>query len=491
MFVLISLFVTFVCILLSLIQRKKETFLFVGALVALDLFLFCIFTFIAKKGGVPPYLNRFFFLTDNIRLFLRNRVITFNQLGYLMSVGRFLFPYLFLLFSLYLTHSSLLNKKGLILSISFFPVSSLIFYWPTFFKSMTIGMQKLLIWYSIIWITLYSLAAFIILILDILMIRPGVYQLKYFAINFFGLFLLTIYFLYRTQDAAEVYRFYAYNLPWTMGLSYSKLLISENLSRNLLVLYIILSIVGIISFYFYLNEIYEISKEEVTLKNNDKTAIPATHIFVHGIKNHLLVQQAYVKKIQREFEHGNDEEVTAGIEKLLTSNNELLAHLDELYQAFKSNQILLQKIKIGKILDEAEKRFYQKYPEAPELIFEGSKESLVMADFQLLGEAFSNILINGYEALPEKEKNIKPLKVIVKEGFLKVSISFIDYGSGISKADKKRIFDPFTSHKNSSHNWGMGLYFTKKIIHKHSGWISVESSPLQGTVFKVILPKKR
>lgn len=72
-----------------------------------------------------------------------------------------------------------------------------------------------------------------------------------------------------------------------------------------------------------------------------------------------------------------------------------------------------------------------------------------------------------------------------------VHISFIDNGSGLSDKEMKQIFYPFTTKKNSATNWGVGLYFTNEVIKQHSGKIFVESEIGKGTIFKVILPKRK
>ena len=64
-----------------------------------------------------------------------------------------------------------------------------------------------------------------------------------------------------------------------------------------------------------------------------------------------------------------------------------------------------------------------------------------------------------------------------------------DSGTGISKYDMKKIFEPFYSSKSSNSNWGMGLYYVRTIVKRHMGTLKVESSYGKGSCFYVLLPK--
>ncbi|XDD45549.1 SpoIIE family protein phosphatase [Leptospira sp. WS39.C2] len=74
--------------------------------------------------------------------------------------------------------------------------------------------------------------------------------------------------------------------------------------------------------------------------------------------------------------------------------------------------------------------------------------------------------------------------------YLEISIS--DTGIGITEEDQKKIFSPFSQADASiSRNFGgvgLGLSITKNLVELHTGTISVESTPGEGSVFKFTLP---
>ena len=64
-----------------------------------------------------------------------------------------------------------------------------------------------------------------------------------------------------------------------------------------------------------------------------------------------------------------------------------------------------------------------------------------------------------------------------------------DNGNGMTKMQRKKIFEPFYSSKNSNFNWGMGLYYVREIVKSHLGSIRVESKEGVGSSFFILLPK--
>lgn len=68
-----------------------------------------------------------------------------------------------------------------------------------------------------------------------------------------------------------------------------------------------------------------------------------------------------------------------------------------------------------------------------------------------------------------------------------------DTGMGIAATEQQHIFDRFyrvdKSRSRSQGGSGLGLAIVKKIVEEHGGIVSVESSPGQGSTFRVSLPR--
>ncbi|MFA4923691.1 MAG: ATP-binding protein [Ignavibacteriaceae bacterium] len=69
-----------------------------------------------------------------------------------------------------------------------------------------------------------------------------------------------------------------------------------------------------------------------------------------------------------------------------------------------------------------------------------------------------------------------------------VCFSVKDNGSGISKENLSKIFDPYFTTKEKESSSGLGLYISYGIIKAHGGVIQVSSKLNEGTCFDIYLP---
>jgi signal transduction histidine kinase/ABC-type uncharacterized transport system substrate-binding protein len=69
-----------------------------------------------------------------------------------------------------------------------------------------------------------------------------------------------------------------------------------------------------------------------------------------------------------------------------------------------------------------------------------------------------------------------------------VCVAVSDDGAGMDAATLERIFEPFFSTKQRGHGAGLGLATVRSIVCQHGGTITADSSPGQGSTFRVYLP---
>ncbi|WP_298435465.1 ATP-binding protein [Geobacter sp.] len=67
-------------------------------------------------------------------------------------------------------------------------------------------------------------------------------------------------------------------------------------------------------------------------------------------------------------------------------------------------------------------------------------------------------------------------------------ISIADSGIGMDEETRGRIFDPFFTTKEVGKGTGLGLSMAYGIIKQHEGFVTVETSPGEGTTFHVYFP---
>ena len=103
-----------------------------------------------------------------------------------------------------------------------------------------------------------------------------------------------------------------------------------------------------------------------------------------------------------------------------------------------------------------------------------------------LNQVFMNLLINASHAIEGRGT------IAIRTGHddACVWVEVQDSGRGIKPEHLSRIFEPFFTTKPVGQGTGLGLSRAYGIVKKHDGRIEVKSELGQGTVFRVILPKK-
>lgn len=112
---------------------------------------------------------------------------------------------------------------------------------------------------------------------------------------------------------------------------------------------------------------------------------------------------------------------------------------------------------------------------------------------------FTNIIYNLLDNAVKYAKENEPIRLKVStfnkpERQNTISISIEDNGIGIAREDQSLIFEKFQRvHTGNVHNvkgFGLGLAYVKKMVMKHRGEITVESTLGVGTKFTITIPKK-
>lgn len=112
----------------------------------------------------------------------------------------------------------------------------------------------------------------------------------------------------------------------------------------------------------------------------------------------------------------------------------------------------------------------------------------IRGDRQLLLQVMDNILGNAIKHSPSGRN----VTCLVEERENGATVTIRDEGPGMTPADLKRAFGPFSKlsakAKDDARSFGLGLWFAKLIVGQHGGGIEVRSAGAgQGTEFRIML----
>lgn len=258
----------------------------------------------------------------------------------------------------------------------------------------------------------------------------------------------------------------------------------EALSRSLagILLSFLLSI-AIITCLFYLLHIIRKQKELAEIKNDLISNI------THEFKTPITTVSTALEAI-RSFNSKNDKEKT---EKYLSISSSQLKKLNLMVEklletaTLDSENLLIQKEQVD--INELIKNIINKneFISSNKSISYTGPDKNIVADIDSFHfeNAISNLIDNAIKYGGDA------IEINVNTVLNTLEISVADDGAAIEKSQREKIFDQFYRvPKGNTHDvkgFGIGLYYTKKIVEKHGGSITLAPNTTN-TVFKISLP---
>ena len=108
----------------------------------------------------------------------------------------------------------------------------------------------------------------------------------------------------------------------------------------------------------------------------------------------------------------------------------------------------------------------------------------VVGDAAELREAMTNLILNAVDAMPEGGTLTLTTALVAD----RIEVCVSDTGVGMPPEVRDKIFDPFFTTKGPQ-GTGLGLSMTYGIVSRHGGSIAVESTPGEGSTFRLSLPR--
>ena len=242
---------------------------------------------------------------------------------------------------------------------------------------------------------------------------------------------------------------------------------------------------AVISSLFYLLKIINQQKELAAIKNDlisnitheFKTPIATISAAIEAIKNFNVLEDPEKTSKYLSMSSIQINKLHQMVEKLLET-----AMLD-------SEQLVLKKETVD-IVDIAEKVVYkyQILAHKKELSFSKTLQPCY-ANIDVFH--FENVISNLIDNAVKYGGN--QIEMNISSVLNTIEITVVDDGNGIEKNQKEKIFDKFYRvPKGNTHDvkgFGIGLYYCKKIIEKHEGFIGLTSDKSK-TIFKITIPNE-
>jgi len=494
MLIILTVCLVIASVFILFLKKSRESLYLFGLCLSLMLEICGVMLFIAKKGGISSEIINFLYFSKEIKNKIQYFLVTLNQMGYLIALGRTLFPFFLIKLAMNYSMISFIREKAwLSKAVAVLPFITLILYYPSIYRIITVNsplVKVILVYASLSWITAYLIISAFLLLYEFKSITMKFCR-RQFSQIMVCLFALTgIYYLYYRQDPGQVYHFYWFTYTWINGIGYLKIDPSLASYMTLVIISIICCVLGFFSLFRYTQRSYLDNKEDIVMERKFDSVKGGVSVFVHSMKNQLLSSKVIYKRIrqlyeQPELDTKKLEEYIAALEDV---NNLMLARMEELYRCVKSNAIYMTPVSLKEITDYALELFARKYPDAGVNV-EIEENTLILADKVHLCEALYNLLINAQEAVLASNREDGQVSLLCHLERLYTVIEVKDNGCGMTKSQMKKIFEPFYSNKNSNFNWGMGLYYVREIVKSHLGSLRVESKLGEGSSFYILLPK--
>jgi signal transduction histidine kinase len=215
--------------------------------------------------------------------------------------------------------------------------------------------------------------------------------------------------------------------------------------------------------------------------------------FVHDLGNPLTIVWGYVqllaKKLERS-ENGGAVENSASIKELniIEQNVRMCRELLTMWQSYGSVEASPRKpISVSEIVRDVIKSVGamagQNGVDLQSAVCEDT--CTLLGDAVQINRAIQNVIINAVQACAEKKSSVT-ITCAQKDFYVELRVE--DNGTGMTKEQMGKIFDPYFTTKQGKSGTGLGLYITKKVVEDHNGSIKVESTPDMGTTFVIRLP---
>jgi PAS domain S-box-containing protein len=219
----------------------------------------------------------------------------------------------------------------------------------------------------------------------------------------------------------------------------------------------------------------------------------------HDFNNIIGVIQGYAELLLERLPA--DGKLRSSAEEILQSSQRATRMTRQLLAFSRKQVVQLQVLDLNSIVLDFKTMLLRLLPEDITQVFiPGPQLGRIRFDKGQMEQVIMNLVVNARDAMPQggvltietfdtvMTEAQAALELGAKPGAY-VVLSVKDTGIGMDAATKELIFDPFFSTKDKDKGTGLGLATVYGIVHHAEGFITVDSTPGQGSTFRVYLPQ--
>jgi len=203
----------------------------------------------------------------------------------------------------------------------------------------------------------------------------------------------------------------------------------------------------------------------------------------HELNNPLTGLKLYTQLLLNSEKEGHlTPAIKADLQEILKASERCEKIIKNLLQFSQQSEIQLAPMSFKEVLEST--LTLLKTALRPHRMFIDLKNDRISADQTALQQVIFNILKNACQAM-ENPGSIKVFQVDEKD---KTIFSFQDSGPGLS-VDVQNLFSPFVTTKKVGEGTGLGLYLSKKLMHRMNADIQVNTNYKSGLQIDLVFNK--
>lgn len=240
---------------------------------------------------------------------------------------------------------------------------------------------------------------------------------------------------------------------------------------------------------FSVKDVTEFKRIEQSAYHNDKLAMlgKIAASIAHEIRNPLTSIRGFIQLLHPYLKQlGKDDYAKIILEEIDRANDIIYEFLN----SSKPSAPIKEDIQVSSLIQEIALLYKS------EALLKGCEMQIkpidpsisICVDVKQIKQVLLNILKNALEVIAETQSNRRGLIVAnAEQTDTSVILSIEDNGKGMDQKTLTKLFDPFFTTKKDG--TGLGLSVSYRIIKNHGGSIQVDSTPGEGTVFRILMPR--